>query len=65
MFGIARAVRNNFTGGARVQGGSTITQQVAKNFFLSSERSLERKIKEIIVAIQMAPAATKGSARKL
>jgi len=53
VFGIARAVRNNFTGGGRMQGGSTITQQVAKNFFLSSERSLERKIKEMILSFRI------------
>jgi len=59
VFGIARAVRNNFTGGARVQGGSTITQQVAKNFFLSSERSLERKIKEMILSFRIERTYTK------
>jgi penicillin-binding protein 1A len=54
VFGIARAVRNNFTGGgARLQGGSTITQQVAKNFFLSSEQRFERKVKEMILSFRI------------
>lgn len=55
--GIVRAVVNN---GARVlgfdtsfSGASTITQQVAKNFFLTSERSLSRKIKEAILALRL------------
>jgi penicillin-binding protein 1A len=41
--GIGRAVWVNLTGGSG--GGSTITQQVARNFFLSSRRTLERKLK--------------------
>lgn len=55
--GILRAVVNN---GARMlgantnfSGASTITQQVAKNFFLTSERSLSRKIKEAILALRL------------
>jgi len=40
----------NFRAGHTVQGGSTITQQVAKNFLLSPERSYSRKIREIILA---------------
>jgi len=53
VFGIARALRSNFVGGARVQGGSTITQQVAKNFFLSSKRDYERKAKEMILSFRI------------
>jgi penicillin-binding protein 1A len=47
--GIARAVGANFRAGEVAQGGSTITQQVAKSF-LSSERTIERKIREAILA---------------
>jgi penicillin-binding protein 1A len=59
VFGIARAVRSNFLGGAKVQGGSTITQQVAKNFFLSSKRDYERKIKEMILSFRIERAYSK------
>src|SRR5450432_659314 len=47
--GIARAVGANFRAGEVAQGGSTITQQVAKSF-LSSERTIQRKIREAILA---------------
>jgi penicillin-binding protein 1A len=59
LFGIARAVRNNFTGGGKLQGGSTITQQVAKNFFLSSEQRFERKVKEMILSFRIERAYSK------
>lgn len=49
--GTARALLSNLTGGAR-QGGSTITQQLIKNFYLSSERTLKRKANEAIMACQ-------------
>lgn len=48
--GIARAIYSNIAGGAR-QGGSTITQQLIKNFYLNSERSFERKANEAIMAV--------------
>jgi len=48
--GILRAFRQNLKG--EKQGGSTITQQLVKNIFLSPDRTLERKLKEIILAIQ-------------
>lgn len=48
--GIARAVINNFTGGAR-QGGSTITQQLIKNFYLNSDRTMKRKANEAMMAV--------------
>lgn len=50
--GIARSVWNNVTGGA-TQGASTITQQYAKNAFLTQERSWERKISEALLAIKL------------
>jgi penicillin-binding protein 1A len=47
--GILRAAVHNATGGAK-QGASTITQQVARNFFLSSEQTLKRKAYEVLLA---------------
>ncbi len=58
--GIARAVLTLIkTKGRRVEGASTITQQVAKNFLLTNERSLDRKIKEAIIALRMEKAFEK------
>ncbi len=51
--GILRALLANLSHGRIVQGGSTITQQLAKNAFLSSEQTLARKAKEFILAIQI------------
>ncbi len=48
--GIARAVLNNFSGRS-MQGGSTITQQLIKNFYLNSDRTLKRKANEAIMAV--------------
>ncbi|WP_413786883.1 penicillin-binding protein 1B [Psychrobacter urativorans] len=48
--GIARAVLNNFSGGHR-QGGSTITQQLIKNFYLNSDRTMKRKANEAMMAV--------------
>ncbi|MXW93323.1 MAG: penicillin-binding protein 1A [Rhodospirillaceae bacterium] len=47
------------TGGRRVVGGSTITQQVAKNFFFTSEKTLKRKIREIVLAMRIESALSK------
>jgi penicillin-binding protein 1B len=49
--GILRAVKENVSAGSAVQGGSTITQQLVKNFYLSNERTLRRKLNEIIMAL--------------
>jgi penicillin-binding protein 1A len=49
--GIVRAAVANFRAGELVQGGSTITQQLAKILFLSPERSLARKIREVMLAL--------------
>ncbi|WP_046865289.1 penicillin-binding protein 1A [Microvirga massiliensis] len=52
--GIVRAIVANFrSGGRREQGASTITQQVAKNFLLTNERTYERKIREALIALRM------------
>ena len=50
--GITRALINDIRGGA-LQGGSTITQQLVKNTYLSNERSLARKAKEAILAVKV------------
>ena len=56
---ILRAAIKNFMAGRTVQGGSTITQQVVKKIFLSDERSIERKIKEAILAKRLERAYSK------
>lgn len=56
--GIARAALHNLTGGAK-QGASTITQQVARNFFLSSEQTLKRKAYEVLLAWKIEQNLTK------
>jgi penicillin-binding protein 1A len=51
--GLLRAGINLFSTGERSQGGSTITMQLARNFFLTRERTYERKIREIFLALQI------------
>ena len=51
--GIIRAMYQNFRAGRVVQGGSSITQQLAKMMFLAPERTLSRKVKEAYLAIQI------------
>ena len=51
LWGLARAAFVNLTAGRVVQGGSTITQQLAKNVFLTPERSLRRKLLEAMMAL--------------
>jgi len=62
MRGIVRAqISNveNLLSGRRLEGGSTITQQVAKNFLLTSEQRIERKLREMLIARKMEEAFTK------
>ena len=56
--GIIRAIWNNLRGGS-LQGGSTITQQYSKTAFLTPERSIQRKIKELVIAIKLENQFTK------
>lgn len=51
LIGMARAAFINMRAGYVVQGGSTITQQLAKNLFLSSERTYKRKAQEVLLAL--------------
>ena len=51
MIGLARALWVNMRAGHTVQGGSTITQQLAKNLFLKPERTIKRKIQEALMAL--------------
>ncbi|MGA0129580.1 MAG: transglycosylase domain-containing protein, partial [Burkholderiales bacterium] len=53
FFGIGRAALANFMAGGARQGASTITMQVARNFFLSSEKTLARKFNEALLAIKI------------
>ncbi len=59
LLSIARASLENISSRGIRQGGSTITQQLARNLFLSQERKFDRKIKEIILAIRMEQIFTK------
>ena len=56
--GLARAFVNNLTG-QPIQGGSTITQQLAKNLFLSPDRTFERKIQEVLLSFWLETKFTK------
>ena len=57
--GILRAVYSLATTGKKAQGGSTITMQVARNFFLSNEKTYVRKLNEIILSFQIEQILTK------
>jgi len=57
--GVLRAAYSNFVGGGKRQGASTITMQVARNFFLSSEKTLTRKLYEMLLAFKIENNLTK------
>lgn len=68
LVAIGRAVATNlenFARGRRMVGGSTITQQVAKNFLVGDERRLERKVREAIIAMRMEEAFDKDQILEL
>lgn len=59
LIGVGRALVANVTAGRVVQGGSTLTQQLAKNLFLTPERSLRRKVQEALLALWLEHRFTK------
>ncbi|WP_312798139.1 transglycosylase domain-containing protein, partial [Tianweitania sp.] len=59
FLGLARAMSENMRANGVVQGGSTLTQQLAKNLFLTNERTFDRKIKEAFLAIWLETNLTK------
>lgn len=59
LSGVARAVRETYINQQGIQGGSTITQQLVKTALLSPERTLTRKIKEVIIALETERVFTK------
>ena len=63
--GILRAAINLVLTGERAQGGSTITMQVARNFFLTNEKSYMRKINEIFLALKIEQELTKNEILEL
>jgi penicillin-binding protein 1A len=63
--GLVRALATNAKAGGVVQGGSTISQQLAKNLFLSNERTIERKVKEAYLALWLETRLTKNEILKL
>ncbi len=65
FLGTARAFVENVRAGETVQGGSTLTQQLAKNLFLSFERSFERKLKELFLAFWLEARFSKRDILKL
>ena len=65
LHGTFRALVTNAQAGGVVQGGSTITQQLAKNLFLSNERTIERKINEAFLALWLEAHLTKNEILKL
>jgi penicillin-binding protein 1A len=63
--GTFRALMTNARAGGVVQGGSSLSQQLAKNLFLSNERTIERKIKEAFLALWLESRLTKAEILKL
>lgn len=63
--GVLRAAISNLTSGGAKEGASTITMQVARNFFLSSEKTFKRKINEALLAIKIEHALSKDEILEL
>jgi penicillin-binding protein 1A len=65
VFGIGRAALANLSSGGRGQGASTITMQVARNFFLSREKTYNRKLYEILLALKIERSLSKDQILEL
>ena len=65
VWGTVRALLSNAEGDSSLQGGSSITQQLAKNLFLSNERTIERKIKELFLSFWLEANYSKDEILKL
>lgn len=63
--GVLRAIHSNFTAGGALQGASTITMQVARNFFLTKEKTLTRKFSEALLAFKIEHSLGKDRILKL
>lgn len=63
--GVLRAAMSNFTSGGAKQGASTITMQVARNFFLSKEKTLTRKFNEMLLAFKIEHSLSKDEILQL
>ena len=65
FFGLIRASAENLRASSVVQGGSTITQQLAKNLFLNNDRTLERKVNEAFLSLWLEANVSKNEILKL
>ena len=65
LWGIGRAAMSNLLQMRRAEGGSTITQQLARNLFLTHERTISRKLKEIALAVEIERNFTKNQILEL
>ncbi|WP_421692961.1 transglycosylase domain-containing protein [Aestuariivirga sp.] len=63
--GLLRAMYTNYRSGRVVQGGSTLTQQLAKNLFLTADRTIERKLQEVVLAVWLEHQFTKDEILQL